>query len=270
MKNLATILEGNLNILFIGDIVGSSGRLVIKDNLSRIRSEYNIDVCIANGENSAAGLGINGAIAKELYSYGVDLITLGNHTWSKSEIMNHIDSDDKMARPANGPLTWPGKGFCVKATPFGNVVVINLLGRVGMEPANCPFECATKLLGELKSKYNTKISVIDIHAEATSEKQAFARYFDGQVSLVVGTHTHVQTADETIFERGTGYITDVGMTGPFDSVIGMDANSSIKRFVEKLPVPYSVAKGPSMLSFIVASIDEKTGQTKKIQRMCIR
>lgn len=259
-----------MKILFIGDIVGSSGRLIIKEQLARLKALYHIDLCIANAENSAAGLGITGSIAKELYSYGIDIITLGNHTWSKNEIQNYIDSDNRMVRPANGAPAWPGKGYAVKLSPKGNVIVMNLLGRVGMDPSNCPFERTENMLDQLKEKYDTRMTIIDFHAEATSEKQAFARHFDGRVSLVVGTHTHVQTADERIFERGTGFITDIGMTGPFDSVIGMDVNSSIRRFVEKMPVPYMVAKGPSMLSFIVAEIDEKTGRTTHIQRMCIQ
>jgi len=259
-----------LNVLFIGDIVGSSGRLIIKENLGRLKEEHAIDVCVANAENSAAGLGVTGSIARELYSCGVDIITLGNHTWSKNELFNYIDSDQRMVRPANGAPSWPGKGFCVMDTPCGNFIVINLLGRVGMDPANCPFEIADLMVDDLKAKHHTRMTLIDFHAEATSEKQAFGRYFDGRVSLVVGTHTHVQTADEVIFERGTGFITDVGMTGPYDSVIGMEANNSIRRFVERIPVPYLVAKGPSMMSFIVASIDEKSGQTTAIQRMCIR
>ena len=259
-----------MNVLFIGDIVGSSGRLVIKEKLENVKKEFNIDVCIANAENSAAGLGVTGSIAKELYSYGIDIITLGNHTWSKNEIFNYIDSDPKMTRPANGAPTWPGKGYSVINTPSGNVLVLNMLGRVGMDPANCPFECTNNILGDLKTQYKTRMTIIDFHAEATSEKQAYARYFDGQVSLIVGTHTHVQTADEIIFERGTGFITDVGMTGPMESIIGMDINSSIKRFVEKVPAPYMVAKGEAMLSFVVAKIDERTGQTTHIQRMCIR
>jgi len=259
-----------LNILFIGDIVGSSGRAIIKEHLGRLKKEYEIDLCIANSENSAAGLGITGSIAKELYSYGIDVITLGNHTWSKRELLEYIETDSNMVRPANVSSNWPGKGYTVRKTSKGNVIIINLLGRVGMDPANCPFECAENMLSELKSKNQTRMSIIDFHAEATSEKQAFSRYFDGQVSLVLGTHTHVQTADECIYERGTGYITDVGMTGPVDSVIGMEIGSSIRRFVDKIPVPYTVAKGDSMLSFIVAKIDERTGQTIKIQRMCIK
>ena len=259
-----------MNVLFIGDIVGSSGRLIIKENLGRLKEEHAIDVCVANAENSAAGLGLTGSIARELYAYGIDMITMGNHTWSKNELLHSIDSDDRIARPANGAPSWPGKGFCVKDTPFGPFIVMNFLGRVGMDPANCPFEIADLMVDDLKTRFDTRMTLIDFHAEATSEKQAFGRYFDGRVSLVVGTHTHVQTADETIFERGTGFITDVGMTGPIDSVIGMETNHSIQRFVERIPVPYMVAKGPSMMSFIVAAIDEKTGRTTEIQRMCIR
>ncbi len=259
-----------MNILFIGDIVGSSGKLIIKEQLPRLKLLYDIDLCIANAENSANGLGITGSIAKELYSFGVDIITLGNHTWSKNEILNHIDSDSRMVRPANGAPAWPGKGYAVHTSPKGSVIVMNLLGRVGMDPSNCPFERMENMLNPLKAQFNTKMTIVDFHAEATSEKQAFARHFDGRISLVVGTHTHVQTADERIFERGTGFITDIGMTGPYDSVIGMDINSSIRRFVEKMPVPYTVAKGPSMMSFLIAGIDEKTGQTIQIQRMCIQ
>lgn len=259
-----------MNILFIGDIVGSSGRAIIKEHLGHLKIDHDIDLCIANSENSAAGLGVTGTIAKELYSYGIDVITLGNHTWSKREVLDYIGTDNNMIRPANGSSKWPGRGYVAKKTTKGNVIVINLLGRVGMDPANCPFEYTDQTISELKSKYQTRMTVIDFHAEATSEKQAFTRYFDGQVSLVVGTHTHVQTADEGILERGTGYITDVGMTGPIDSVIGMETNSSIRRFVDKMPVPYMVAKGDAMLSFIVAKIDERTGQTVRIQRMCIK
>lgn len=255
-----------LNILFIGDIVGNSGRTVIKENLLRLKKELDIHLVIANAENAAGGLGITGTIAKDLHSSGVDVLTLGNHTWSKSEALTYIETDEYLIRPANMSNYWPGKGYCVVKTPVGNVIVINLLGRVSMTPANCPFEVADEMILGLKARFNTKMTVIDFHAEATSEKQAFARYFDGRVSLVAGTHTHVQTADETIFERGTGYITDVGMTGPVESIIGMNIEGSIKRFVQKLPVPYLVANGPGILSAIFAKIDEKTGQTMEIRR----
>ncbi len=255
-----------LNILFIGDIVGNSGRTVIKENLLSLKKELDIHLVIANAENAAGGLGITGTIAKDLHSSGIDVLTLGNHTWSKSEALTYIETDEYLIRPANMSNYWPGKGYCVVKTPVGNVIVINLLGRVGMTPANCPFEIADEMILDLKARFDTKMTVIDFHAEATSEKQAFARYFDGRVSLVAGTHTHVQTADETIFERGTGYITDVGMTGPVESIIGMNIEGSIKRFVQKLPVPYLVANGPGILSAIFAKIDEKTGKTMEIRR----
>lgn len=256
-----------MNVLFIGDIVGSSGRSAIRNNLQRIKKENNVDLCIANAENSAAGLGITPIVARDLFEAGLDALTMGNHTWSKSDIFNFIDSEPRIARPANVSDQWPGKGYTVITKGEHKLIVINLLGRVGMTPANCPFDRADEMVPDLKQRHNTKMVIIDFHAEATSEKQAFARYFDGRVSLVIGTHTHVQTADECILERGTGFITDVGMTGPVNSVIGMEISSSIKRFVDKLPVPYRVAEGPSIFSAVVAQIDETTGRTLSIKRI---
>ncbi|MHB8961772.1 MAG: TIGR00282 family metallophosphoesterase [Saccharofermentanales bacterium] len=256
-----------MNILFIGDIVGSSGRSAIRNNIKRIRNENAIDLCIANAENSAAGLGITPTVARDLFDSGIDALTMGNHTWSKSDIFNFIDSETRIARPANVCENWPGKGYTVAQAGPHKAVIINLLGRVGMNPANCPFDKANEMIPDLKQRYNTKVVIIDFHAEATSEKQAFARHFDGRVSLVVGTHTHVQTADECILERGTGFITDVGMTGPVNSVIGMEISSSVRRFVDKLPVPYRVAEGPSIFSAVVAQIDESTGRATSIRRI---
>jgi len=257
-----------LNLLFIGDIVGSSGRKLVKEKLYEIQNAHNIDITIANAENVAGGLGITSSLASYLFNSGIDVITLGNHTWSKSEMIKSIEYEDYVIRPANVSSNWPGRGFCIKKTDKGNVLVINLLGRVGMGMlANCPFERADEMLADIKSRHDIKVTVIDFHAEATAEKQAFARYLDGRVSFVAGTHTHVQTADETIFERGTGYITDVGMTGPVDSIIGMNTESSIKRFVEKLPVHYLVADGFSKISAVVAEIDENTGKTINIKRI---
>jgi 2',3'-cyclic-nucleotide 2'-phosphodiesterase len=260
-----------LNILFIGDIVGSSGRNIIKDRLSKIRDEQKIDVAIANAENAASGLGITSNVAEYLFSSGLDILTLGNHTWSKNEFIHSIEQEDRIIRPANVTDKWPGKGYAQFEFPTGDVLVINLLGRVGMMPyANCPFETADAILENIKQRYDTKVILVDFHAEATSEKQALARYLDGRISLLVGTHTHVQTADEKILRKGTGFITDVGMTGPVESVIGMDSSSSIKRFLTKMPVPYLVASGPGMLSGIVANIDTQTGKTKEIKRILIQ
>ena len=257
-----------MNLLFIGDIVGSSGRKLVKEKLDDIKKSNNIDFTIANAENVAGGLGITSSLAAYLFNCGIDVLTLGNHTWSKSEMLKTIDYEEFVIRPANVSANWPGRGFCIKNTSKGNILVINLLGRVGMGIlSNCPFERADEMLEDIKKRFDIKITIVDFHAEATAEKQAFARYLDGRVSVVAGTHTHVQTADETIFERGTGYITDVGMTGPIDSVIGMNTESSIKRFVEKVPVHYLVADGFSKLSGIIAEIDEKTGRTLSIKRI---
>jgi 2',3'-cyclic-nucleotide 2'-phosphodiesterase len=256
-----------LNILFIGDIVGSSGRHAIRDRLPEIRKDYGVQLCIANAENSAAGLGLTPAVARDLFDAGIDALTMGNHTWSKSDIFHIIDQETRIARPANVSDRWPGRGFTVCTVGVHKIVIINLLGRVGMPPADCPFDCASKLIPDLKHRFATNMVIVDFHAEATSEKQAFARYFDGKVSLVLGTHTHVQTADECIFENGTGFITDVGMTGPINSVIGMEVSSSIRRFVDKLPVPYKVADGPSRFSAIVAEIEESSGRTIMIKRI---
>lgn len=256
-----------MNVLFIGDVVGSPGRKVVQENIEKLRRKYDIDLAIANGENAAAGLGITSNTARDLFDYGVDIITMGNHTWSKREIFNFIDDEQRIVRPANVSDNWPGSGYAVVDVFDSKVIVINLLGRVGMHPANCPFDEGDKLVERLKEKYKTNIVIIDFHAEATSEKQAFGRYFDGRVSLVAGTHTHVQTADECILPKGTGYITDAGMTGPISSVIGMDIKSSVKRFTDKLPVPYRVADGPAVFSGLWATIDNDSGLTTHIERI---
>ncbi len=257
-----------MNLLFIGDIVGSSGRKLVKEKLEEIKVNYSVDFTIANAENVAGGLGITSSLASYLFNCGIDVLTLGNHSWSKSEMLKSIDYEDYVIRPANVSLNWPGRGFCIKKTEKGNVLVINLLGRVGMGIySNCPFERADEMLTDIKNRFDINVTVIDVHAEATAEKQALARYLDGRVSLVAGTHTHVQTADEIIFERGTAYITDVGMTGPLDSIIGMNTESSIKRFVDKIPVHYLVADGLSKLSAIVTEIDENTGKAISIKRI---
>lgn len=259
-----------MNILFVGDIVGSSGRKIVKNKTKELIKEYNIDLAFANAENVAGGLGITGSLVDFLFDCGFNAITLGNHTWSKREMIDSIKSEKYVIRPANVSKKWPGEGYCIFYEDFGNVVLINLIGRVGIGIlSDCPFEKCEEMIDTLKEQYNPKITIIDFHAEATAEKQAFARYFDGKVSLIVGTHTHVQTADETILDNGTGYITDLGMTGPANSVIGMDLESSIRRFTTKMPVPYKVANGPAMLSGIVAKIDEETGFTTHISRINI-
>ena len=256
-----------MKILFIGDIVGASGRRILKDHLAVIKERFEIDICIANGENAAAGLGLSTQLAEEIASYGLDAITMGNHTWSKRDLIKTIDDLSYVARPANGPASWPGRDHVVIRHHQGNVIVVNLLGRVYMDAHNDPFQMIKPLIDQLKKKYQTKIVIVDFHAEATSEKIAMGWYLDGETTLVAGTHTHVQTADERLLEAGTAYITDVGMTGPVDGIIGMDRESSLRRFVERLPAPYEAARGRSALHGVVVDVDRASGQARSIRRI---
>jgi 2',3'-cyclic-nucleotide 2'-phosphodiesterase len=269
-KMMKTAAGGEfLNILMIGDLVGSAGRKLLKARLPDLKKTWQTDICIANAENAAAGLGLTASLAREIQSCGVDVLTMGNHTWSKHELLQNIDDIRHLVRPANMPPAWPGCGYDVFDHPCGRLIVINLLGRIFMEPANDPFAAADQLLGELKAEYGTKLTFIDFHAEATSEKNAMACYLDGRVTVLAGTHTHVQTADERISERGTAYITDVGMTGPIEGVIGMEAESSLRRFVDRLPAPYEVAHGRSALCAIAVEADPATGRAIHIERIRI-
>jgi len=258
-----------LRILFIGDLVGSGGRKLLKARLPDMKKTWQADLCIANAENAAAGLGLTASLARDILACGVDMLTLGNHSWSKHEFLQSAGDIANLVRPANVPAAWPGKGHAIINHPKGKVLVINLLGRVFMEPADDPFATADRLLGQLKAEHGIKISVIDFHAEATSEKNALAWYLDGRVTLLVGTHTHIQTADQRILPRGTAFITDVGMTGPTDGVIGMERESSLRRFVDRLPAPYEVAGGPSAICAVFVEADPLTGQAVKIERIRI-
>lgn len=258
-----------MRILFIGDLVGAGGRKLLKAKLPEMKKKWQADVCIANAGNAAAGLGLTAVLAREIQDCGIDIMTMGNHTWSKHEFLNSADDIHHLVRPANVPAAWPGRGFTVFEHPAGRLLVINLLGRVFMEPADDPFAKADQMLNDLKKQFDTRLAVIDFHAEATAEKNAMACYLDGRVSLVVGTHTHIQTADERIFERGTAFITDVGMTGPMDGVIGMERDTSLRRFVDRLPAPYEVARGRSALCAIFVEVDPSTGQAQQIERIRI-
>lgn len=251
-----------MKVLFIGDIVGSPGRKAVKQYIGEVKREYGIDYCIANGENAAGGSGITYVIAQELYKYGIDSITMGNHTWSKKEITNFIDTDTRLARPANYPANLPGKGSVILD---GRLGVINLIGRIYMDPADCPFAALDRELEEIKKK--VKAVIVDIHAEATSEKCALAWYADGRASAVIGTHTHVQTADERILPCGTAFISDVGMTGPYEGIIGVKRELIINKFLTSMPVRFEVAKGPVQFNAVILDIDEKTGRTSKITRI---
>jgi len=251
-----------LKVLFIGDIVGNPGRRAAKEMISELRKEMPFDYCIANGENAAAGTGITYVVAQELYKSGIDAITLGNHTWSKKEVLNFIDTDKRIVRPANYPPELPGKGSMVIDGKLG---IINLLGRVYMDSVDCPFRTADKEIEYLKSF--VKIIIVDMHAEATSEKCALAWYIDGKVSCVVGTHTHVQTADERILPFGTGFISDVGMTGPYEGIIGVDREMVVEKFLMHMPVRFEVAKGSVQFNAVHLELDEKTGKALSIKRV---
>jgi len=252
----------DLKVLFIGDIVGGPGRKAVKQYIGELRGQFRFDYCIANAENAAGGSGITYATAQELYGYGIDAVTMGNHTWSKKEIGTFIDSDTKIARPANYPPELPGKGSVIID---GRLGIINLLGRIYMEPVDCPFRTLDREL-ELLKRY-VKTVIVDFHAEATSEKCALAWYADGRVSAVVGTHTHVQTADERILPCGTAFISDVGMTGPYEGVIGVKKELVIEKFRTCMPVRFEVAKGQVQFNAVMLDIDEDTGKATGIQRI---
>jgi 2',3'-cyclic-nucleotide 2'-phosphodiesterase len=256
-------------ILFIGDVIGQPGRLAIANILPRLKEQYQTNIIIANGENLAGGLGITPETAGELLLCGVDIITTGNHVWDKKEILNYIGMDNRIIRPANYPQGVPGMGYTFHKVSLPQeeitVAILNLSGCVFMQPLDNPFRVATNIIPLLRER--TNVIIIDFHAEATSEKIAFGRYLDGQVSAIIGTHTHVQTADETIFPNGTAYITDVGMTGPIDSVIGTKTELVIHKFLTQMPVKFEVPKGDVVVSAVVIDIDLITGKSKSIKRI---
>ena len=256
-----------MKILFLGDICGSSGREMVKEYLPRLKRKYQPSIIVANGENSANGRGITEKIAKELYASGVHAITLGNHTWDNKEIFDCIDKDSRMIRPANFPPGTPGKGITYVSSPEGELAIINLQGRAFLPPLDCPFTIADRLVEEARKR--TKYIFVDFHAEATSEKQAMGWYLDGRISAMVGTHTHVQTADERILPHGTGYLTDAGMCGPSDGILGMDREAVIKKFLTQLPVRFEVASGPTQLNAVLFTLQKETGRAAKIQRIRI-
>lgn len=255
-----------MNILFIGDIVGSPGRIAVREILPKLKKKKKIDFTIANAENSAGGSGITPDIANELFSLGIDALTLGDHVWKKKEIYDFLNSDKRILRPANYPVSDPGRGSAIIESSDGiGVGVINILGRVFLSTLECPFKTSEALVKELKKK--TSVIIIDIHAEATSEKIALGKFLDGTVSAVIGTHTHVQTADEYITPKATAYITDAGMTGPFDSVIGRNTAQILERFITQMPAKFEVAAGDIRLQGVVVSVDEKTGAALAIERI---
>ena len=255
-----------MNILFIGDIVGRAGRTALDARLGRLVDRCNADLVVANGENAAAGFGLTPDIARDLFDYGVDVLTSGNHIWDKRDILDLLNREPRLLRPANYPPGLPGRGSGLFTTAGGSPVgIINLEGRVFMNNLECPFRAADGSIEELRQK--TRVILVDFHAEATSEKMALGHYLDGRVSAVVGTHTHVQTADEQILPGGTAYLTDAGMTGSRDAVIGIRKELAIERFLTQLPVRFEVAKKAPMINGVLFEIDEQTGRAVAIERV---
>jgi metallophosphoesterase (TIGR00282 family) len=260
-----------VKLLFIGDIVGQPGRRAVAELLPKLRQEHHLDFVIANGENSAGGSGITPKTAGEIFSAGVDVITSGDHLWDQKEVMELLQSEKRFLRPLNYPPGTPGQGsaiFEVRSSEFGvrnSIGVLNAQGRTFMPPLENPFLLALDEVKRLRQQ--TKIIFVDFHAEATSEKIAFARMLDGQVSAVVGTHTHVQTADEQIFPGGTAYLTDAGFTGPHESVLGREIEPVLKRFLTGMPQRFEVAKNRVLLHGAVIEIDDASGKALKIHRI---
>jgi metallophosphoesterase (TIGR00282 family) len=246
-------------ILVIGDLIGRPARKAISQLLPGLRQQYALELIIANAENVAGGIGITPDTAKELLESGADVLTSGNHIWAQKEIIPHLDSDMPILRPLNYPAGVPGRGYLI----VKGVAVVNLMGRVFIGDLDCPFRAMDQLLSKIKEK----IIIVDFHAEATSEKVAMGRYLDGRVSAVLGTHTHVGTIDARILPGGTAYVSDIGMTGPIDSVIGDDADAAIQRFLTQIPHRLGVGKGKVAFNAIVVEVDDKTGRAKSIERI---
>ncbi|MBI5847678.1 MAG: TIGR00282 family metallophosphoesterase [Nitrospirae bacterium] len=257
-----------MKVLFIGDIVGKVGRQTVSACLPGLVDKHGIDLVIANGENVAAGFGLTESLVKDLFRMGVHVITTGNHVWDKKDFVGYISKENRVIRPANFAPGVPGYGSVVYSLSDGTKVgVLNLSGRIFMTPLDCPFRTAQTEIETLQK--DTKIIIVDLHAEATSEKVAFGYFVDGKVSAVIGTHTHVQTADEKILSNGTAYITDVGMTGPAYSVIGIDVDQIIRRFLTGMPDRFETAQGPGILSAVVIDIDKDSGKATGIQRVML-
>ena len=255
-----------LRILFIADVVGAPGRRALEQRLQAIRTEHRIDACVVNGENAADGIGITPRLADQLLGMGVDAITLGNHAFRRTEIGPYLETSDRVIRPANTARSTPGRGLVV--VPAGDGVrlgVINVLGSLFLHPATSMFEVIDELVEEARKE--TPVVLVDVHAEATSEKAALARWLDGRVTAVVGTHTHVQTSDATVLPKGTAFITDAGMTGPHDSVIGVEAELAIRRMRTGLPVRFETAQGGVRIEGAVVDCDAETGKASSIESL---
>jgi metallophosphoesterase (TIGR00282 family) len=255
-----------MNILFIGDIIGRPGRELIRKGLRGVVERHQVDFVIANAENSAAGFGITKDVGDALLEMGIDVMTSGNHIWDKREALDYIAAEPRLLRPANYPAGVPGRGSCVTHSGDGRAVgIVNVMGRVFMTPIDDPFAVVLREIESIRPK--TRVIIVDFHAEATSEKVSMGWHLDGKVTLVVGTHTHVQTADERILPQGTAYLTDAGMTGPHDSIIGMEREPSLSRFLTGLPSKFEPATGNPRLNGIVVAADEKTGRATGVTRI---
>ncbi len=255
-----------MTILFIGDIVGRPGRDLVQKGLRALLDHYDVDLTIANAENAAAGFGLTRDIGETLLEWGIDVMTSGNHIWDKKEVLEYIAVEPRLLRPANYPAGVPGRGSCVAQTRDGRSAgVINVMGRVFMAPLDDPFAVALREIDAVR--HRARIIVVDVHAEATSEKIAMGWHLDGRVTAVIGTHTHVQTADERVLPGGTAYLTDAGMTGPHDSIIGMEKEPSLARFLNGMPARFEPAAGNPRLNGAIIEADDKTGRATKITRI---
>ena len=255
-----------MNILFIGDVNGRAGRNLVREHLDRLVDRHAVDYAVANVENAADGFGITPALAAELEGLGLHVMTSGNHIWDKVEILPFIEEHRNLLRPHNFPSGAPGTGVHLGNTASGiPVAVVNVMGRVFMNPLDCPFRTADRVLQEISGR--CRVILVDIHAEATSEKVAMGWHLDGRVSAVIGTHTHVQTADERVLPQGTAFITDVGMTGARDSVIGIEKDLALRRFLQQMPVRFACARKNPRLCGVVVDVDEATGRARGIQRL---
>lgn len=255
-------------LLTIGDVVGQSGRDFLKKNLRRIKQQKSVDFCIVNGENSGGGNGIDPGSAEDIFEAGADVITTGNHVWQKREIYEYLDESPYIIRPANYPDICPGRGYVVVEWKRHQIMVANLLGTAFLEPMLSPFIAIDRILKEVGPE--VKIRIVDFHGEATSEKRAMGFYLDGRASVLFGTHTHVQTADEMIFPDGLGYITDLGMTGPDLSVLGLEPEAVIKKFTMAMPQRFTTSKNGVQMCGALFHIDERTGKTTQVERLAVR
>jgi hypothetical protein len=255
-----------VKILFIGDIFGKPGREIAQRAIPALVAQHGIDLVIANVENSAAGFGVTGDIAETILRYGVDVMTSGNHVWDKKEVLEYIPRQPRLLRPANFPAGAPGRGTWTGRTRTGEpVAVINIMGRVFMAPLDDPFAVVLAQIEAARAK--ARVIIVDFHAEATSEKAAMGWHLDGRVTAIFGTHTHVQTADERLLPKGTAYVTDVGMTGPHDSIIGVAIDAALGRFVSGLPAKFEAAAGPARLNAIIITADPASGRALGIERL---